>query len=131
MKTELFIKNPILFALSNNYEAQTPHIKRVVETLNQAATERSFYPDGYPRDVWKDIKDLKIEISAFGLNYVWNTVDDDGNTYEDNANYEWLDSYEYLFSSAELDNEYLDDESMKELSLDAKGLQIAIQISNM
>lgn len=128
MKTDLFIKNPILFAVSNNYEAQTPHIRHVLETLNQSVAETYFYPaDGKASGSWKDIKDLKIEISAFGIDYTWNEVDDDGNIYEDNADFEWLDNYEYC----DYDVGYLDDKTMNLLIEDAKGLQTAMQIANM
>lgn len=128
MGTDIFIKNPILFVVSNNYEAQTPHINHVLETLSQAVTETYFYPtDGKASGVWEDIKNLKIEISEFGINYTWNEVDDDGTFDEGSAVFEWIDRYEYC----DYDVGYLDDKVMNLLIEDSKGLQEAIQIANM
>lgn len=122
----LEIKNPVLFAITNNYEAKTPHIRYVLDTLN--LKYKRFDPctewGEYDKDDWDAMKDLRITINPFRIVWEWFNIDEE-RTYVTGLDYD-------ACGVTEIQNEdFLEDEEMDIIREDAKGLDIAIEIANL
>ncbi len=132
MKTiDLKIKNPILFATSNHYKAQTPHISYIIDTLsldNNKFETCSEYGESW--DFWEDMKDLEVKITPFGIQWKWQSRDDEGGYHKISCGFDYdacsIQGVMFLDDSV-----MLDDWMMERIGQDAKGLQKAIEIANM
>ena len=132
MKTiDLKIKNPILFATSNHYKARTPHIQYIIDTLTLDSDK--FYTQaeyGEDYDFWDGMKDLEVKITPFGIDWKWQSIDDDGEYHMMSGGFDYnacaIQGVMFLDDSV-----MLEDWEMDRIGQDAKGLQTAIEIANM
>jgi len=131
---ELNIKNPSLFAVSNHYEAKTPHIQYIIDTLTPTGDvfETCCDTDGDSWDYWHCLSDLTIEITPFGIDWKWISKEEGYDDEKRRCGLEYIaTSIEGIQINDDDNLSFMEDYMMLFIEKDAKGLQTATEISNM